>query len=163
MTEEPQISDVSCETVAPRVGEEEQLFSNGMSFSHPQIQPTEARGVPSSFTHPKSGRPPFPYEQSDPETFARCRKTMRHAPDAKYTYFMRDRRNGLIKIGVALDPHERRARLSSSGFHDMEILLVLRDGCLEGCYHQHFADLCVGGEWFEPHPDLLAEIARLAP
>jgi hypothetical protein len=43
----------------------------------------------------------------------------------------------------------------------MEILLTLRDGCLEGCYHQHFADLRVEGEWFEPHPDIFAEIARL--
>jgi hypothetical protein len=108
------------------------------------------------------GRDPFPYVQADPDTFKRCRRMMRNAPDAKYTYFMRDRVSGFIKIGMALNPHERRARLSSSGRRDMEILLTLRDGNLEGCYHQHFADLCVGGEWFEPHPDILAEIERLS-
>lgn len=105
-------------------------------------------------------RKPFPYEQASPEEFARCRRLLRHAPDAKYTYFMRDRMSGLIKIGMALDPSERRARLSD-GSRDMEILLTLRDGTLEGCYHQHFADLCVGGEWFVAHPDILAEIGRL--
>jgi hypothetical protein len=43
----------------------------------------------------------------------------------------------------------------------MEILLTLRAGYLEGAYHQHFADLRVEGEWFEPHPDIFAEIERL--
>lgn len=108
-----------------------------------------------------AGRPNFPYQQSNEEEFARCRRLLRASPEAKYTYFMRDRRNGLIKIGMSLDPHGRRARLSSSGFCDMEILATLRGGDLEKAYHQHFADLCVRGEWFHPHPDILAEIARI--
>ena len=117
------------------------------------------RGTESPGIVPK--RKPFPFEQASPDDFAQCRRLLRHAPDAKYTYFMRDRVSGLIKIGMALDPSERQARLSSSGARDMEIMLTLRDGNLEGCYHQHFADLCVGGEWFEPHDDILAEIERL--
>jgi hypothetical protein len=110
----------------------------------------------------RKARKPFPFEQDSEEVFARCRRLMPDSIDAKYTYFMRDRRNGLIKIGRSRDPDERCKRLSSSGRHDMEVLVVLRDGYLEGCYHQHFADLCVGGEWFEPHPDILAEITRLS-
>lgn len=105
-------------------------------------------------------RPRFPYEQADEATFARCRKMLRGSTDAKYTYFMRDRRSGLIKIGMSSDPDDRRARLSASGARDMEILLALRDGDLEGCYHRHFADLRVEGEWFAPHPDIFAEIER---
>jgi hypothetical protein len=106
-------------------------------------------------------REPFPFEQADKATFARCRKLFPNDIDAKYTYFMRDRYSGLIKIGMARDPDDRRVRLSASGARDMEILLTLRDGCLERCYHRHFADLRVEGEWFEPHPDIFAEIARL--
>jgi hypothetical protein len=105
-------------------------------------------------------RPPFPYEQPDEATFARCRKLFRGSSDAKYTYFMRDRISGLIKIGMSGDPESRRAQLSSSGAQDMEILLTLRDGALEGCYHRHFADLRVEGEWFAPHADIFAEIER---
>lgn len=108
-------------------------------------------------------REPFPFEQADEETFARCRKLLRGSVDAKYTYFMRNRRNGLIKIGMSQDPEDRRGRLSASGAMDMEILLTLRDGNLEYAYHRHFADLRVEGEWFEPHPDIFAEIERLAP
>jgi len=105
-------------------------------------------------------RETFPWEQEDAETFARCRKQLRGSLYAKYTYFMRDRTSGLIKIGMSADPYARRAALSASGYRDMEILLLLRDGHLEGAYHQHFADLRVEGEWFEPHPDIFAEIER---
>lgn len=107
-------------------------------------------------------RPPFPYKQPDAETFAKWKERVPGTIDVKYTYFMRDRYSGLIKIGMSNNPENRRAALSASGEHDMEILLTLRDGCLEGCYHQHFANLRVHGEWFEPHPDILAEIERLS-
>lgn len=109
-------------------------------------------------------RPKFPYEPTSAEDFERIRESdsLRYSPYAKYTYFMRDRRNGLIKIGMSLDPDSRRARLSSSGFRDMEILATVRGGDLEGCYHRHFEDICVGGEWFEPHQDLMDEIERVS-
>jgi hypothetical protein len=109
----------------------------------------------------KTSRPRLPYEQPSEAEFKRVCRLFRGSADAKYTYFMRNRRNGLIKIGMSNDPERRRATLSASGARDMEILLTLRDWCLEGCYHQHFADLRVEGEWFEPHPDIFAEIARL--
>jgi hypothetical protein len=125
---------------------------------------TEAKVTLMPCEEVKTKRPPFLYEQESAETFARCRRLLKGSADAKYTYFMRDRQGGgLIKIGMSQDPDARRAALSASGYHDMEILLTLRDGCLEGLYHQHFADLCVGGEWFEPHPDIFAEIERLTP
>jgi hypothetical protein len=112
---------------------------------------------------PKSAmvRERFQWEQADVETFERCRKLLRGTPDAKYTYFMRDRRTGLVKIGMSQEPEARRTALSASGARDMEMLLTLRDGNLEMAYHKHFADLRVEGEWFEPHPDIFAEIERL--
>lgn len=108
-------------------------------------------------------RPPFRFEQASEAEFKRMRVHASHSADAKYTYFMRDRRSGLIKIGMSNNPEKRRAQLSGSGALDMEILLTLRDGHLEGCYHKHFADLRVEGEWFNPHPDIFAEIDRLNP
>lgn len=80
---------------------------------------------------------------------------------AKFTYFMRDKRTGYIKIGMAFDPSSRRARLNSSGFHKVEILATVRDGDFEASYHRHFDQHRLHGEWFEPHPDILAEIERL--
>lgn len=114
--------------------------------------------------HSMTTRGAFPLRQQSAEEFCRLRAIpgLLHDPSAKYTYFMRDRRNGLIKIGMARHPDERRARLNSSGAHDVEILAVVRGGELERAYHKHFADLCAGGEWFHPHPDILAEIERLS-
>lgn len=126
---------------------------------------TGANTAPKSSANPRqmaNQRDPFPFEQATEEEFRRMRRFDRHCRDAKYTYFMRNKRNGLIKIGMSFDPEDRRGRLSASGELDMEILLTLRDGNLEGCYHQHFADLRVEGEWFEPHPDIFAEIERLS-
>ena len=82
---------------------------------------------------------------------------------ADYCYFMFDRIGGGIKIGRSKSPGERRARLSSSGACSMVLLAVVRGGALEGMYHQAFAAHRIAGEWFEPHPDILAEIARLTP
>lgn len=125
----------------------------------PRSRKTEAKNPVMPLPYVKT-RKPFPFEQTDAETFARCRKHLRGSSDAKYTYFMRDGVSGLIKIGMSADPNERRMALAASGARSMEILLVLRDGNLEGCYHQHFADLRVEGEWFLPHPDIFAEIDR---
>jgi hypothetical protein len=64
-------------------------------------------------------RKPFPFTQCDAETFARMRRLCRGSVDAKYTYFMRNRDGGLIKIGMSDDPEKRRAQLSSSGALDI--------------------------------------------
>lgn len=118
--------------------------------------------VPETVAEEVKTRKPFPFEQEDEEMFARMRRIDRSSVDAKYTYFMRDQVSGLIKIGMSNNPEKRRADLSASGARDMEILLTLRDGNLEGCYHRHFEDLRVEGEWFAPHPDIEAEVARLS-
>lgn len=31
----------------------------------------------------------------------------------------------------------------------------------ERAYHKHFSEHRLHGEWFEPHPDIMAEIERL--
>ena len=80
---------------------------------------------------------------------------------ADYTYFAFDRINKGIKIGRAQWPSERLARFNSTGAYKMVLLAVVRDGDLELPYHRKFQAHRIVGEWFAPHPDILAEIERL--
>lgn len=110
-----------------------------------------------------TARETFRYKQDDPAKFADLRKRMRRSDYTNYTYFMWDCYSHLVKIGKSIDPLRRVAELGSSGERKIELLVVLRGGWLEAIYHQHFADLRVKGEWFEPHADLIDEIVRLRP
>lgn len=81
---------------------------------------------------------------------------------ADYTYFARGLWTGLIKIGMS---KQAGFRISSLGGErngePAEELLILRDGDLERGYHRIFEKWRVRGEWFAPHPEILAEIKRL--
>lgn len=77
-------------------------------------------------------------------------------------YFIRAGKDGPIKIGIARDPASRLATLQT-GHHDTLEIVALTDGgsAQEAAYHAHFSDFRLRGEWFSPHPDILAEIERL--
>lgn len=69
---------------------------------------------------------------------------------------------GPIKIGVSNNVAKRLKGLQTSNPHKLTVLAIVRGGALmEFEYHQRFADHRLEGEWFDPHPDILAEIARL--
>jgi excisionase family DNA binding protein len=71
--------------------------------------------------------------------------------------------SGPIKIGIALDPVERLAGLQISHFETLTLLAAVEGGItLETELHRRFAGHNIRGEWFEPHADIFAEIARLA-
>ena len=69
---------------------------------------------------------------------------------------------GAIKIGAALDPERRLASLQCGSPITLRLLAEgpgsERD---ERVLHQRFAAHRRHGEWFERHPDILAEIERL--
>lgn len=67
-----------------------------------------------------------------------------------------------IKIGVAKDVQRRFAAIQMCSPLPLRLLATV-DGtrALERAYHTRFADHRLHGEWFAPHPDILAEIARL--
>lgn len=88
-------------------------------------------------------------------------ETCRKYPQSAYLYFIQAS-GGEIKIGSAADPHKRIKRLQTASPYPLKILvLVAGASYLERQYHKRFAAHRLHGEWFAPHPDILAEIERL--
>lgn len=70
--------------------------------------------------------------------------------------------NGEIKIGMAQDVAKRLAGLQTAHPVKLTLLAVAEGGSeQEKAYHRQFAEHRLHGEWFSPHPDILAEIERL--
>lgn len=81
-----------------------------------------------------------------------------------YVYFIRAGVDGPIKIGRANDMAKRVAMLQSGNHLRLTVLATVQLECAvagEARYHRQFAEHRFRGEWFAPHPDLLAEIERL--
>jgi hypothetical protein len=80
---------------------------------------------------------------------------------ANYTYFARCTLTGQIKIGRTADVKTRMYRLGIDAGAPVELLATISGGEIEPVYHWWFAEHRLEGEWFAPHPDILAEIDRL--
>lgn len=71
--------------------------------------------------------------------------------------------NGPIKIGRAVNVANRLRALQTSHPSGLRLLAVALGGYrFERAYHRQFAEHRLHGEWFEPHPEILAEIDRLS-
>jgi len=82
---------------------------------------------------------------------------------SRFVYFVGGDVGG-IKIGIALDPQKRLIDLQCGSPIKLRILAVREGGrSVELAYHRQFAAHRLHGEWFERHPDILAEIDRLTP
>lgn len=69
---------------------------------------------------------------------------------------------GAIKIGLAGNAKRRLATIQAHSPIPVRLLAVIAGGReVEMSYHRRFAAHRLHGEWFEPHPDILAEIDRL--
>lgn len=68
---------------------------------------------------------------------------------------------GSIKIGRARNVAYRIRDLQCANPQRLTLLAVAIDGGREAGYHRQFKDHRLHGEWFSPHPDILAEIERL--
>lgn len=91
-----------------------------------------------------------------------ARIRIRDVPDARATqwvYFVRHGEHGPIKIGTAGDV-ERRLRSLQSGNPVTLVLLGAMPawGGEESELHAAFAEHRIRGEWFRPHPDLIAYV-----
>lgn len=76
-------------------------------------------------------------------------------------YFIRSPQG--IKIGVSNNPEGRLRVLQTSHTEPLELLAFIEGGKdLESEYHERFAEHRIRGEWFSPHPNILAEIERLS-
>lgn len=79
----------------------------------------------------------------------------------RHVYFIGTRETA-IKIGVTGSVKTRFDTLQAHSPVKLEILATRRGGeFLETAYHARFAAHRLHGEWFSPHPDILAEIDRL--
>lgn len=80
----------------------------------------------------------------------------------QHVYFIQSGDAGAIKIGIARNPEKRLRGLQTSHHEKLHIRVVTSGGAAqEQAYHARFAEHRLHGEWFEQHPDILAEIERL--
>lgn len=81
--------------------------------------------------------------------------------DRQVTYFIGNVDHG-IKIGISLQPIERLSILQTGSPVELRILACVEGGReVERDYHSRFRDHRKHGEWFTPHAEILAEIARI--
>lgn len=87
--------------------------------------------------------------------------TPRPQPEVATIYFIGPD-GGPIKIGYASRLKFRLRDLQNANAYPLIVHATI-DGAisLENEYHRRFAAHRLHGEWFEPHPDILAEIDRL--
>jgi hypothetical protein len=78
-----------------------------------------------------------------------------------FVYFVAAR-GGPIKIGSSMNPKRRIASLQTTHPRQLRLMVAVPGGAaLEREYHRRFAAHRLEGEWFERHPDIMAEITRL--
>lgn len=83
------------------------------------------------------------------------------ASDKTAVYFIRRGEDGPIKIGVSVRPNIRLGELQVGSPEDLTLLGVIPgDFDTERSLHRQFRHLHLRGEWYAPHPDLMAFIAR---
>lgn len=100
-----------------------------------------------------------------PEAFEACNEQVRYAvldkAAERWVYFVRAE-TGQVKIGVATCTTRRLRGLQTCSPVRLHLEAQTRGGAtLESQYHARFAAHRLHGEWFSPHPDILAEIDRL--
>lgn len=103
------------------------------------------------------------FREANPDLIERLYRT-RGTQVAKsgFLYFIGSD-DGPIKIGATVNLERRLRVLQAASPHKLKILCKVAGGAgSEGFYHRQFARHRLHGEWFAPHPDILAEIERLA-
>lgn len=92
---------------------------------------------------------------------AHIRANEEKVSDTSCVYFLGDIEIA-IKIGVSIDARARLKEIQSCSPVKLHLLATLSGGARrEAAYHAQFTAHRLHGEWFSPHPDILAEIARL--
>jgi hypothetical protein len=107
-----------------------------------------------------AGKPlrPCDIEALSPVELPECEPT-----PVPLVYFIGAGDNGPIKIGIAASPPQRLASLQVGHWLKLSILATVDGGRpAERAYHNRFAAYRLHGEWFDRHPDILAEIDRLS-
>jgi hypothetical protein len=102
------------------------------------------------------------HRERDEQAEAAAAREKAAKAEAQMVYFIQSGDNGSIKIGIALNPQNRLRTIQTSHPEKLHIRALTHGGIeQERDYHQRFADHRLHGEWFRPHPDILAEIESL--
>lgn len=102
-----------------------------------------------------------PQRSVEPEACSEPAPVVQEEYDWPDLYFIGSA-GGPIKIGISVDPAKRVRQLQTGYPYELKVFATVRGGCLlEPEYHARFAAHRLQGEWFNPHPEVLAEIERL--
>jgi hypothetical protein len=75
-------------------------------------------------------------------------------------YFIKSEKTHEIKIGFTVQLEKRLSSLQTAHPSKLQLLATIPGTYeYEKSLHQRFANFRLNGEWFEPHPDLLAFIS----
>lgn len=101
------------------------------------------------------------YEKEMWDMAYKMKEIYAEARDTATCYFI-GTGNGPVKIGVSGKVKNRLRELQSGSPYKLHILAEVEGGYVaERRYHKRFSEHRLEGEWFAPHPDILAEIERL--
>lgn len=76
---------------------------------------------------------------------------------AQRVYVIRAKTIGLLKIGVSINPEKRMAALAEQAPDDLELVCSFKGNrTTEALLHRRFQAHRARGEWFHPHPEILA-------
>ena len=79
----------------------------------------------------------------------------------RHVYFVKAH-TGEVKIGVAFNIEKRLNSLQAAHPHPVVLLASTVGGKpVEAHYHRRFREHWIRGEWFRPHPEIMAEIRLL--
>lgn len=135
-------------------------YHGAMDFSHcsPPVRGKQAKEVCGLARQVENSQASKPARHGRPTFNANPVKRPRKEP---VVYFAQAA-NGLIKIGTTGFIDERMKILAGQSPVAITLLATVQGARAdEFVYHARFAAHRRHGEWFEPHPDILAEIARL--
>ncbi len=88
-----------------------------------------------------------------------CRQVCDSRSSTRYVYAFILWDSGRVKIGVAVDPYERLAKLQTANPEDLRFLGYLASESplqLEAELHRRFRDSHIRGEWFDWSDEILA-------
>lgn len=89
------------------------------------------------------------------------RTTQATAARRRFVYFI-GTLDTAIKIGTSYSAEERFKAIQAHSPVQLAILAIRPGGeATESAYHEWFREHRLHGEWFAPHPDILAEIDRI--
>ena len=115
-----------------------------------KMVPGDNGNLVEQIVYPSSGRLAWPYDRSAPR------------PERATIYFLGPT-DGPIKIGWASRLQYRLRSLELANAFPLHVWATVEaEITLEREYHKRFAEHRLHGEWFERHPDILAEIERLS-